>query len=121
MSDKKVFEVEGIGLTSCDDYCRLILDNERCGYTISSLFQKVGVEYIDNYVAFCYESNDWTNLSTPELEKLKQNEYCADYVLEYRASTGNKYPPVYKVKVVVEAQPLTEEDAEKFWKAKQKR
>lgn len=118
MSDKKVFEKEFVGLTVQDENIS-ILTLEKNNYRIDDLLIKAGISPIDFYIAEDYRNHYWTNLSTKKLEQLNNNDIFADSVLEYRASTGNKYPPVYKIKVVLEVQPLTSEETEKFWKQKQ--
>jgi inosine/xanthosine triphosphate pyrophosphatase family protein len=57
-------------------------------------------------------------ISTAEQVADDHGAYEQDIIDEYRRATGCEYPPVYRVKIVVEAQALTEEERNAWWERK---
>jgi len=53
-----------------------------------------------------------------EMEQGGNNEdgYWTEYIASYRKTSGRQYPPVYQVRIRVEASRLSDEDIEKYWK-----
>ena len=48
-------------------------------------------------------------------------EMWEEHVKDYRKTTGRQYPPLFKVKLVVEAEKLPDEESDKYWMDQQKR
>ena len=44
-----------------------------------------------------------------------------EYVEAYRRETGRQFPPLYRVKITVEAEQVPEEESDRYWKDVQER
>jgi len=109
--NKFEIEKEGIAITGPEeDYFQITNgNNEEFNIAISDLLEPVNVPIIN-----------WDTISAFELigTESHTDEFWNSKVNEYREETGREFPPIYKVKFIVEAEPLSEEETKKFWEKK---
>ena len=67
------------------------------------------------------ESPRWDVLTAFELVQSSTagRDTWSTTVADYQAETGRKWPPVYRVKIRVEAEALSDEETEVFWLKRQ--
>lgn len=60
---------------------------------------------------------DGSSWHSEEIEEYTRRNHAeaVKFVERYRAETGRKYPPVYRVKVQTEVEEVSAEDAERYW------
>lgn len=74
-------------------------------FNISKLVEKaIGAEVPHEFDTWCFDSNDVSS---------KENK---ESIVFYRQHFGRQYPPVYRVKFTIDAEEISFEEAEKYWK-----
>ncbi len=107
------YEKTGIGLPLGDPEMSLVmwLDREDTSDGIVGMLAEAGATVTDYYTA--------TSVFSHHPEDVTSSD--ASIIAEYRTETGRAYPPLYRVKVVVEVEPLSDAETEAAWKAHQLR
>jgi hypothetical protein len=83
--------IEGVGYTVADyedDY--VVLDGQSAG--VCRLLGRAGVEPIGDGAAETFARHE-------------DDQFWGKYVREYRAATGREFPPLYRIRITVEAEP----------------
>lgn len=92
--------------------------------SVTQLFERAGGEVLSEDLEHAFDdalnkedllSED--NAMDPDSRKLMEETIAeAEQAVErYRQATGRKFPPVYRMKLRVELEEASPEDAEKFW------
>jgi hypothetical protein len=103
------YELSGIGLPVCDEEISSLrlFDNDEESGGIVGMLVKAGAEPTDYYVASCpftHHPND-----------MDQSDH--NVIDDYRRESGHRYPPLYRIKIVIEVEPLSDAETEAAWKA----
>ena len=102
------YEVSSVGLPVGDEEIRSVefFDEHGTSESICSLLRLAGAETTNYLVTgpFRYHPDDMT-----------QRDHAQ--IAEYRHSSGRQYPPLYRIKIVIEAEPLTDAETEAEWLA----
>ena len=105
------YELSGIGLPVGDEEISMVkmFDGDGESHTICGLLAKAGTNSTEYYLATGPLSHH------PDDRNQSDNNAIADYRLE----SGRQYPPVYRIKIVIEVEELSEAETEAAWKAQQ--
>lgn len=125
-------EVEGVGLATCDpDSSRLVIDGK--SITDTSLARDAGCEIISDSTESGFESDDEqlraARAAVPAGDvgpsdytsahwDAYHEQWLAEERAEYTEASGRKFPRVYRMRVVFEAEELSEDEAAAYWEAR---
>lgn len=73
------------------------------------MVRAAGAEFVSDSHVFGFE-----NVGSPD--NGSSDEWVNEKVADYRAETGREHPPLYRVRVVVEAEPVSDEEAAAYWR-----
>jgi hypothetical protein len=103
------YELKGVGLPIGDQeisMVRMFDGSAECG-GICELLHRAGAESTDYYMAegpFRHHPDDMDQSHHAKID-------------EYRFGTGHQYPPLYRIKIVIDVEPLNEKETEAAWLA----
>ncbi len=111
------YEESGIGLAICgeeEDYISFVIGDGEDNYNdcryrsvgASDLIKKAsGIVGYDNSIPFAFDAPAWGDHQ--------------EFIAQWREETGLKWPRLCHIKITVEAEPLTAEETERIWLARQ--
>jgi hypothetical protein len=103
------YEISGIGLPIGDEEISLVKMFDGESSNICGLLGKAGAESTEYYLANGPLSHH------PDDRDQSDDNAIADFRLE----SGRQYPPVYRIKIVIDVEELSEAETEAAWKAQQ--
>lgn len=84
------------------------------------------IEGEDTAAGICGLVTSAAGLDSPEWRYMTAFEFPGDdhwqpLIEEYRRESGRHYPPVYKVRIVVEAEPVSPDEERAYWEGVQQK
>lgn len=118
-----VYEKEGVCWPCCGyDTCFLKFpDEDDLRESIVSMCSAFGHMFPDvprDSVYSAFHTLSWYTFDENDPLDRHSKEMWDATVAAYRAKTGRTYPPVYRVHIRIEAEPLTDKETAKYWKGK---
>ena len=114
------YEVSGLGVVSADQEGDRVELGEDYVW-MSRLAERAGIEVVETYAASCFAEPDMVvDRGDPGLDAYlldRQREVRA----EYRAESGREFPRVYRMRLVIEAEELSDDEAAAYWRERQAR
>lgn len=137
----KTHTCEGVGCYTYDEESARFETNDRS--VVDAFTEESGVDAVSDYVASAFDTalvdigerieagressrtmdrdcpmqdgGSWSSVMDDEPYEREMYERANAEVDAYRNSTGRKWPPVYRVKIVTEAEEVSAEETEKYW------
>jgi hypothetical protein len=101
-----IFEGTGVAEQGYDVDCLVLEESNFDPIGITKLAELAGVEPLPET-----DANAFEQISQPD-----PIEYRRTKVDDYRKENKRKYPPVYRFKITIEAEEVSEDQAEAYWK-----
>jgi hypothetical protein len=87
---------------------------------LSQLMFDVGVDGLNEYVSAAYFSMYASEFSGMKKEDIG-GAYFDETLSQYREHAKRQFPPLYRIKVTIEAEPIPDEKSDGLWRAWHKR